>query len=50
MLDLGVLAEQTGSSAARRLPAGELDQHVDAGPRDASNDGAVMRSDPALHR
>src|SRR2546430_1381049 len=49
VLDLRILAEQTGP-ATRRLPAGELDQRVDAGPRDAGDHGAVVRPDPGLGR
>src|SRR5712691_5439361 len=49
VLDLGILAEQTGP-ATRRLPAGQLDQRVDAGPSDAGDHGAVMGSDPGLGR
>src|SRR5207244_797841 len=32
------------------LAPGQLDQRVDAGPRNAGDDGAVMRPDPALDR
>src|SRR5919106_4397979 len=49
VLDLGILAEQTGP-ATRCLPAGELDQCVDAGPRDAGDHGAVVGADPGLGR
>src|SRR5262249_18345228 len=41
--------EQTGP-ATRRLPAGQLDQRVDASPSDASDHGAVVGSDPGLGR
>src|SRR5215471_17998756 len=47
VLDLGILTEQTGP-ATRRLPTGQLDQRVDAGPRDAGNHGAVVGTDPGL--
>src|SRR2546428_3655682 len=49
VLDLGILAQQTGP-ATRRLPAGQLDQRVDAGPRDAGDHGAVVGPDPGLSR
>src|SRR5262245_30545519 len=49
VLHLGKFAEQTGP-ATRRLPAGQLDQRVDAGPRDAGDHGAVVGPDPGLSR
>src|SRR4029077_925038 len=50
VLDLGVVAEQRAGAPARYLAASEIDQRVDAGPRDAGDHGAVVRPDPALDR
>src|SRR5439155_18023013 len=46
-LNLRVVAEAS-APAARRLLAGQFDQRVDPSPRDAGDDGTVMRSDPGL--
>src|SRR5262245_34170482 len=49
ILNLGILTEQTGP-ATRRLLAGQLDQRIDASPRDAGDHGAVVGPDPGLGR
>src|SRR5262249_13320583 len=49
VLDLRVLAEQTGPPA-RDLPAGQLDQRVDAGPGDPGDHRRVVGPDPRLAR
>src|SRR6516165_438681 len=50
VLHLGAVTEQPHRAAAWLLAAGELDQRIDAGLRDAGDDGAVVRPDPALNR
>src|SRR5204862_1207206 len=50
VLHLRAVAEQPGRAAARLLAPGQLDQRIDAGARDAGDDGAVVRPDPALNR
>src|SRR5262249_36621738 len=47
VLHLRVVTEPAGA-APRRLLGGQLDQRIDAGPRDAGDDGAVVGSDPRL--
>src|SRR5229473_2420834 len=50
VLHLRVFAQQAGGPAPRLLAPGQLDQRVDAGPRDAGDHGAVVRPHPALDR
>src|SRR5207302_1834560 len=43
VLHLRIVAEQSGGTAARLLAAGQIDQRVEPGPRDAGDDRAVVR-------
>src|SRR5262249_47640727 len=49
VLDLRVVAEPPGP-APRRFLTGQLDERVDAGPRDSGDDGTVVGPDPGLSR
>jgi len=50
VLHLRAVTEQPNGATARLLAPGELNQRIETGPRDAGDDGAVVRPDPALNR
>src|SRR5205823_14766237 len=50
ILHLPTFAQQTGGPAAWLLAPGQIDQRVEAGPRDTGDDSTMVRPDPALNR